>query len=232
MDGFIAFLFYVFLFAAIILGVLVLIFKKKDLKKWLYISLGITLLTFFAYQFMPTSDSTSNDNNTESTSSSPKESSVSKKESSKKGSSKDVDSKKESNNTKTSSKESSSKKNTPVKSSAPSKTTKDQQAINNSNVWSYGELLKSDKHAGKQYAVNSATVIQADEEDGKTALLAYINDDPSHLFWIDYSHTTKAVEDSVINVKGKLGVRKDYDTQDGGSNTVPSIKARTIDVIN
>lgn len=56
MDGFVAFLCYVFLGAAIILAILTFLFKKKQLQHWVYVTLSAAALMFIAYQFLPTSD--------------------------------------------------------------------------------------------------------------------------------------------------------------------------------
>lgn len=129
-----------------------------------------------------------------------------------------------SNEESTSKASSSSEKSSSVKSSSSIKTDAPITA-------SYGELIKSDNYTGKPYQITNAHVMQANEEDGQTALLAYINDDSSKLFLIRLDGKTAAVEDDLINVSGKLDDRTDYDTQIGGSNTVPTIDAKKVTVV-
>ncbi len=43
---------------------------------------------------------------------------------------------------------------------------------------------------------------------------------------IYYPDTTDAVKDDYVTINGVLGDREDYDTQAGGSNTVPTLVAQ------
>lgn len=97
------------------------------------------------------------------------------------------------------------------------------------NTATYGELIKSDDHAGESYNIDNGEVLQADESDGATTLLVYTSD-YDDIIKVYYADTTKAVEDDYVNVKGVLGKREDYDTQSGGTNTVPTIVAQSITV--
>lgn len=99
---------------------------------------------------------------------------------------------------------------------------------NNAQTLNYGQLVKSDNFIGKSYHISKAEVLQAEETSGKTLLLAYIDDDPDHLFMILYNGKTQAAEDDYIEVEGILGKREDYKTNIGGSNTVPSMVAKNI----
>lgn len=90
-------------------------------------------------------------------------------------------------------------------------------------VASYGQLVKSNDYTGKKYVINSAHVLQAQEQGGDTSLLAYINDDPSKLFLIIVAGKTPAIEDDIINANGIISKLTTYKTNIGGSNTVPTI---------
>lgn len=106
----------------------------------------------------------------------------------------------------------------------------DTEGENNAQTLSYGQLIKSDDFVGKSYHISKAQVMQAEEESGKTLLLAYIDDDPNHLFMILYNGKTSAVEDDYIDVQGILSTREEYKTNIGGSNKVPSLIAKNITV--
>lgn len=101
---------------------------------------------------------------------------------------------------------------------------------NNAQVLNYGQLIKSDNFVGKSYHISKAEVLQAEEQSGKTLLLAYIDDDPDHLFMILYNGKTSAVEDDYIDVQGIFDKREEYKTQIGGSNRVPLLIAQNITV--
>jgi len=98
------------------------------------------------------------------------------------------------------------------------------------NKLSYGELLKSDDYNGQSYDITNAEVLQANESDGATTLLVYTDDYSNDLFMIYYPDTTDAVKDDYVTINGVLGDREDYDTQAGGSNTVPTLVAQKISV--
>lgn len=99
-----------------------------------------------------------------------------------------------------------------------------------SNTYSYGELLKSDDYKGESYNITNAQVLQASEDGGATELLVYTDDYADEIFTVYYPDTTEAVKDDYVTVKGVLGGREDYDTQSGGSNTVPTIVAQDVSV--
>lgn len=99
-----------------------------------------------------------------------------------------------------------------------------------SNTYSYGELLKSDDYKGESYNITNAQVLQASEDGGATKLLVYTDDYAQEIFTVYYPDTTEAVKDDYVTIKGVLGSREDYDTQSGGSNTVPSIVAQDVSV--
>ncbi|MCJ8184771.1 hypothetical protein [Lactiplantibacillus pentosus] len=101
---------------------------------------------------------------------------------------------------------------------------------NNAQKYSYGDLVKSNNFVGKSYHISKAEVLQAEEDDGQTVLLVYINDDPDDLFMVVYDGTTKAVEDDYVDIQGVLPKRQTYKTQSNGSNTVPSLVANKITV--
>ncbi|MCH5462746.1 zinc ribbon domain-containing protein [Lactobacillus sp. LC28-10] len=98
------------------------------------------------------------------------------------------------------------------------------------NTYSYGELLKSDDYNGESYNITNAQVLQASEDDGATTLLVYTDEYADDIFKVYYPDTTDAVEDDYVTIKGVLGSREDYDTQSGGSNTVPTIVAQDVSV--
>ncbi|MFC6253339.1 zinc ribbon domain-containing protein [Secundilactobacillus hailunensis] len=98
------------------------------------------------------------------------------------------------------------------------------------NTYSYGELLKSDDYNGESYNITNAEVLQADENDGATTLLVYTDEYVDEVFKIYYPDTTDAVKDDYVTVKGVLGDREEYDTQAGGSNTVPTIVAQDVSI--
>lgn len=106
----------------------------------------------------------------------------------------------------------------------------DTEGKNNEQNISYGQLLKSDNFVGKSYHISKARVMQAEEEDGKTLLLAYIDDNPFHLFMIFYNGKTPAVEDDYIEAQGILSKRKEYQTDLGSSNKSPLLVAQNITV--
>lgn len=106
----------------------------------------------------------------------------------------------------------------------------DETATQNSSNYSYGELVKSSKHAGESFKLTNATVLQAQEDDETTYLLVYINNDSNELYSVNLNGTTPAVEDDIVTVQGLLGQLDNYDTKSGGSNTVPSITASKVDV--
>lgn len=83
----------------------------------------------------------------------------------------------------------------------------------------------------KHLVIDNAHVIKTKEKDGKTQLLAYINDDLSKSFLVRLDGKTKAVKDALINVSGNLDDRTDYDTKLGGSNIVPTIDAKKVIVV-
>ncbi|WP_461244554.1 zinc ribbon domain-containing protein [Secundilactobacillus muriivasis] len=99
-----------------------------------------------------------------------------------------------------------------------------------SNNWSYGELLKSDSYYGSSYNVTNAQVLQATESNGSTMLLVYTDDYADELFMVYYPDTTTAVKDNYVSIKGILGNRENYDTQSGGTNTVPAMVAQDVTV--
>lgn len=108
-------------------------------------------------------------------------------------------------------------------------------ALQNENKLSYGMLLKTkDRYAGEPYHITKGHVMQAMEDDGETTLLVEITDN-GYGFWDDiiavyYPGTTDAIDDDFVEIWGTLGEKFDYDTQIGGSNSVPSMKAKTIKV--
>lgn len=102
---------------------------------------------------------------------------------------------------------------------------------NNARTHSYGEFVKSDSWVGQSYHISKAEVMQAEEEDGQTMLLVYTDDDPDHLFMVAYDGTTDAVEDDYVDVQGIFSKRQTYDTNIGGSNTVPALLAKKITVV-
>lgn len=97
-------------------------------------------------------------------------------------------------------------------------------------TYRYGELVKSNDHAGEPYVIK-AQVLQAQEDSGYTTLLVYTNDDPDELYAVYYDGKTSAIEDDYVYIKGLLGKLYSYDTQIGGSNTVPTIGAKSIKVV-
>lgn len=99
-----------------------------------------------------------------------------------------------------------------------------------SNNWSYGELLKSDDYNGESYNVTNAKVLQANESYGSTMLLVYTDDYASELFMVYYPSTTSAVKGDYVSINGVLGDREDYETQSGGTNTVPAMVAQDVTV--
>lgn len=102
---------------------------------------------------------------------------------------------------------------------------------NNAEKYTYGDFVKSDDWAGKSYHISKAEVLQADEDDGKTTLLVYTDDDSDHLYMIAYDGKTDAVEDDYVDVQGVFTKRQSYDTKIGGSNTVPALVAKKITVV-
>jgi hypothetical protein len=98
------------------------------------------------------------------------------------------------------------------------------------NNYSYGELLKSDDYKGESYNITNAQVLQANESGSATELLVYTDDYADEIFTVYYPDTTEAVKDDYVIVKGVLGGREEYDTQSGGSNTVPTIVAQDVSV--
>ncbi|GAT18391.1 integral membrane protein (putative) [Secundilactobacillus silagincola] len=98
------------------------------------------------------------------------------------------------------------------------------------NNYSYGELLKSDDYKGESYNITNAQVLQANESGSATELLVYTDDYADEIFTVYYPDTTEAVKDDYVTVKGVLGGREEYDTQSGGSNTVPTIVAQDVSV--
>lgn len=98
------------------------------------------------------------------------------------------------------------------------------------NTYSYGELLKSDDYKGESYNITNAQVLQASEDNGATELLVYTDEYADEIFTVYYADTTEAVKDDYVNIKGVLGSREDYDTQSGGSNTVPTMVAQDVSV--
>lgn len=110
------------------------------------------------------------------------------------------------------------------------------KALQNENKLSYGMLLKTqDRYAGEPYHITKGHVMQAMEEDGETTLLVQITN-KGYGFWDDiiavyYPNTTDAIDDDFVEIWGTLGEKLDYDTQIGGSNSVPSMAADSIKVI-
>ncbi|AWF96515.1 hypothetical protein [Weissella cibaria] len=92
--------------------------------------------------------------------------------------------------------------------------------INSQNI-SYGMLIKSDDNKGKAYIV-SGSVLQAQSDSGMEMLLVDATGNGDYVEVI-VNGKTNAVEDSTITAQGVLGKRDTYDTQAGGSNTVPTL---------
>lgn len=109
------------------------------------------------------------------------------------------------------------------------------KALQNENKLSYGMLIKAqDRYAGEPYHITKGHVMQAMEQDGETTLLVQITN-KGYGFWddivyINYPNITDAVDDDFVEIWGTLGEKMDYDTQIGGSNSVPSMKADSIKV--
>lgn len=101
---------------------------------------------------------------------------------------------------------------------------------NNAQTHTYGEFVKSDDWLGKSYHISKAKVLQADEDEDGTTLLVYTDDDPSHLFMVLYEDKTDAVEDDYVDIEGVFLKRQTYDTQIGGSNTVPALVTQKMTV--
>lgn len=106
-------------------------------------------------------------------------------------------------------------------------------ALQNENKLSYGMLLKTqDRYAGEPYHITKGHVMQAIEEDFETTLLVEVTS-MGYGIWKDiiavyYPGVTDAVDGDFIEVWGTLGKKWDYDTQIGGSNSVPSMKATSV----
>ncbi|MFC6275647.1 zinc-ribbon domain-containing protein [Levilactobacillus tangyuanensis] len=101
----------------------------------------------------------------------------------------------------------------------------------NANQIRYGELIKSNDYYGKPYSISKGEVLQASESKGVTTLLVYIDDDTDQLFEVAVRGKTKAIEDDYVSINGVLDKMTDYDTQSGGSNTVPVIFAKKATVV-
>lgn len=95
----------------------------------------------------------------------------------------------------------------------------------------YGELIKSNDYYAKPYSISKGEVLQATEGKGVTSLLVYTDDDSDQLFQVDVRGKTKAIEDDYVSINGVLDKMTDYDTQAGGSNTVPVLFANKATVI-
>lgn len=110
------------------------------------------------------------------------------------------------------------------------------EAVNNEKELSYGMLNKSqDGYEGKSYHISSGHVMQAMEDDGQTLLLVEITN-KGYGFYDDiiavrYDSKTDAVEDDLVEVYGTLTEKLNYDTQIGGSNSVPAMDATSINVV-
>ncbi len=95
----------------------------------------------------------------------------------------------------------------------------------------YGELIKSNHYYAKPYSISKGEVLQASESKGMTNMLVYINDDTDQLFEVIIRGKTKAIEDDYVAINGVLDKIYNYDTQSGGSNTVPTIVADKVTVL-
>lgn len=101
----------------------------------------------------------------------------------------------------------------------------------NAQSLQYGELIKSNDYYAKPYAISKGEVLQAQEGKGYTMLLVYLNDDTDELFEVDVRGKTKAIKDDYVSVNGVLDKITSYDTQSGGSNTVPVLFANKATVL-
>lgn len=109
-------------------------------------------------------------------------------------------------------------------------------AIKNEQELSYAMLNKSqDGYNGKPYHITSGYVMQAMEENGKTFLLVAITNEGydyyDDLIAVTLDSQTAAVEGDLVEVYGVLGKKFDYDTKMGGTNSVPSMQATSIEVV-
>lgn len=109
-------------------------------------------------------------------------------------------------------------------------------AIKNEQELSYAMLNKSqDGYKGKSYHITSGYVMQAMEESGKTFLLVAITNQGygyyDDLIAVTLDSQTAAVEGDLVEVYGVLGEKFDYDTKMGGTNSVPSMEATSIEVV-
>lgn len=110
-------------------------------------------------------------------------------------------------------------------------------ALENEVELTYGKLNKSQsKYAGLPYHITKGHVMQAQEDDaGNTTLLVELTD-KGYGFWDDiiavyYEGNTDAVDSDFVEVWGTLGEKWDYTTKIGGSNSVPTMEAESIEVI-
>ncbi|MGP0696628.1 hypothetical protein [Listeria monocytogenes] len=109
------------------------------------------------------------------------------------------------------------------------------EALANEKKYSYGTLIKK-SNLYVPYHITKGQVMQAQEDDlGETTLLVYIKDTGygvwDDLVMIKLDKTTEAVKDDFVEVWGEIQGTETYDTQIGGSNTVPSMKATSVRVI-
>lgn len=96
---------------------------------------------------------------------------------------------------------------------------------------SYGKLIKSEDYEGRRYRLENAEVTQAREQnDGTTMIMAKNYGIDDFLFYIIVDGKTNLEEGSVFDATGYIDKIKDYETQAGGNNTVPSLKIDSDDI--
>ncbi|MCM3317190.1 hypothetical protein M3603_11085 [Rummeliibacillus stabekisii] len=110
------------------------------------------------------------------------------------------------------------------------------EALKNEEEFPYGMLNKSQKgYKGKPYHITKGHVMQAIEVNGKTFLLVEITNKGygyyEDIIAVNFDKKTDAIEGDLIEVYGTLKEKFDYDTQIGGSNSVPAMIADSVKVI-
>ncbi|EUJ53829.1 hypothetical protein [Listeria fleischmannii] len=111
-----------------------------------------------------------------------------------------------------------------------------QKASENEKSLRYGDLIKSDEYDGEPYHITKGKVFQADESSDGTTLLVYLTDTGDDvwddLILVKYQiGETDAIEDDYVEVFGSLEERTTYETKIGGENTVPTLNAAEVKVI-
>jgi hypothetical protein len=96
----------------------------------------------------------------------------------------------------------------------------------------YNQILSHPSRYEGTKVTYSGEIFQVQEDGDQTVILLSVTDEGYGIWddhvWIDYNGTVKGAEGDHLTVYGTMTGTQDYDTQIGGSTTVPSLRAKYI----